>query len=65
MMTVLEYPGETPPLKRFLVRTSCEYSIEIDAADAKEAIKKASQLDFEEHWALDWAPFEIDEDYPR
>ncbi len=53
------------PERRFLVRTSIEYSIEIEAADAEEAIKKASQLDFNEHWAQDCAPFEIDEDYRR
>ena len=53
------------PERRFLVRTSVEYSVEVEAADAEDAIKKASQLDFDEHWAQDWAPFEIDEDYPR
>jgi hypothetical protein len=56
----MEVPGTGEPPKRFLVRTSIEYSIEIEAADADEAIEKASHLDFDQHWTQAWAPFEAE-----
>ena len=47
--------------KRFLVRTNCEYSIEIEAATADDAIEKAGHLDFEQHWTQAWAPMEAED----
>jgi len=53
----------TPPeVKRFLVRANCEYSIEVEAADAEEALEKASHIDFDQHWTHAWAPMEVDEE---
>lgn len=60
----MKNPSTPRILKRFLVRTSCEYSIEIEAANADEAMEKASHIDFDQHWTQAWAPFEVDEDYP-
>lgn len=50
--------GENMP--RFLVRTNCEYSIEIEAANADEAIEKAQAIDVEE-WSQAWADVEAEE----
>jgi|GEM_PF-6894567 len=50
-----------PKLKRFLVRTNCEYSIEVDAADADEATRKADTIDLSE-WNESWAEFEAEEE---
>ncbi len=47
--------------KRFLVRTNCEYSVEVEAASAEEALEKAGDLDFEQHWTQAWAPMEVEE----
>jgi hypothetical protein len=58
-MDILSTP---PALKRFLVRTNCELSIEVEAANAEEAIEKASHIDFDQHWTQAWAPMEVDED---
>jgi hypothetical protein len=53
----------TPPgLKPFLIRQNCEYSIEIEAADAEEAIEKAGHIDFDQHWTQAWSPMEVDEE---
>jgi len=54
-------PNGGGPPRRFLVRTSCEYSVEIEAADPQEAIEKAGEIDFERHWTQAWAPFEAEE----
>lgn len=52
------------PERRFLIRTSCEYAVEVEAESAEEALEKASRLVYDEHWTQSWAPFEVDEDYP-
>jgi hypothetical protein len=49
------------PRKTFLVRANCEFSIEIEAKNAEEAIEKAGHLDFEKHWTWAWAPMEAEE----
>jgi len=49
------------PERRFIVRTNCEYAIEIEAATAEEALEKAGDLDLDERWTQAWAPFEAEE----
>lgn len=56
----MDAPPRTPP-KTFLVRTNVEYSIEIEADSAEEAVEKAGHIDFEEHWTQAWAPMEAEE----
>ena len=48
-------------MERFLVRTNCEYSIEIEAATPDEAMEKAQAIDVAE-WGQAWAPIEVDEE---
>ncbi len=48
--------------RRWRIRTNCEYTIEIEAADAEEAIEKAGHVDFDQHWIRAWAPMEVDEE---
>ena len=50
-----------PTVKRWLVRVNCEYSIEIEAPNADEAIEKAGHIDFEQHWIQAWSDFEAEE----
>jgi len=52
------------PERRFLIRTNCEYTVEVEAASAEEALEKAADLDIGQRWTQSWAPFEVDEDYP-
>ena len=47
--------------KRFLIRTNCEYSIEIKAADADKALKKADKIELAE-WSQAWADTEAEEE---
>lgn len=47
------------PLKRFLVRANCEYSLEVEAGDADEAVSKADDIDVAE-WSQAWAPIEVE-----
>lgn len=53
-----------PELKSFIIRTNCEYSIQIDdVASAEEAMKKAEKIPVEAEWEQAWAPWEVtDED---
>lgn len=44
---------------RYLVRTNCEYSIEVDAASEKDALRKTEAIDFNE-WAQAWSPLEAE-----
>lgn len=48
--------------RRWRVRANREYSIEIEAVDAEEAIEKAGHVDFEQPWTQAWAPLEVDEE---
>jgi len=50
------------PGRRFLIRTNCEFTVEVEAASAEEALRKASRLDYDEHWTQSWAPMEVDDD---
>jgi len=55
---------EATPASRkmtFLVRTNCEYSIEIEAGSREEAVEKAGHIDYEKHWTQAWAPMEAEE----
>ncbi len=45
----------------FLVRTNCEYSIEVIADSADEAMELASDIDYE-HWNQAWATYEAEWD---
>ena len=47
--------------RRFLVRIHCEYSLQVEAADAEEAMKKAEKIDLSE-WAQAWAETEAEEE---
>jgi hypothetical protein len=49
------------PRKTFVVRTNCEYSIEIEAESREQAVEKAEHIDFEQHWTQAWAPMEAEE----
>lgn len=48
-------------VKAYVVRTNCEFSIEIEAKSAEEAVEKAEHIDFELHWSQAWAPMEAEE----
>lgn len=48
-------------MPRFVVRTNCEYSIEVEADNADEAMAKADKIDVAD-WQQAWAPFEADEE---
>ncbi len=58
----MDSPTAPSTLKRFLIRANCEFSIEVEAADAEEAIEKAGHIDFDQHWTHAWAPLEVDEE---
>lgn len=47
-------------MPQYLVRTNCEYSIEIEAASADEVMEKAQAIDVEE-WGKAWAEVEAEE----
>jgi len=51
--------------RTYLVRTNCEYSLEVEASDPQEAMELASKVDYE-HWNQAWACYEAewDEDDP-
>jgi hypothetical protein len=49
------------PTRTFVVRTNCEFSIEIEAESAEKAVEKAGHIDFEKHWTQAWAPMEAEE----
>ena len=52
--------GKTPrPLRRFLIRTNCEYSLEVEARDADEAMSMADKIDVGE-WNQAWASVEAE-----
>lgn len=48
-------------MAKFVVRTNCEYSLEVEAASEDEALAKADAVDCAA-WMQAWAPMEIDED---
>ena len=46
---------------RYLVRSSCEYSIVVDAECEDEALNKAGETDFNEWHSCEYSPLEIEE----
>ena len=46
--------------KSFLVRTNCEYSIEVEAEDADKAVVEANKTDVKD-WTQAWAEAEAEE----
>ena len=52
----------TVPLRRFVVRTNCEYAIVIETTTAEAALEEAGTLDFDKHWDKSWSEFEAEEE---
>jgi len=48
-------------MPNFIVRTNCEYSIEVEADNENEAMSKADKIDVAT-WTQAWAPYEVEED---
>ena len=46
--------------KTFIVRTNCEYAIEIEAETEEDAMKEAEKIPVNE-WGQAWAPYEAEE----
>ena len=46
-------------MPKYVVRTNCEYSLEIEAASEEEALHQADKIDVE-YWAQAWAPYEAE-----
>jgi hypothetical protein len=49
----------TTQLRRYEVRTNCEYVIEIEVSSAEEALAKAEKIDTAE-WDQAWAEMEAE-----
>ena len=51
-------------MKRYIVRTNCEYSLEIEAKDVRDAIQKAREsfCDDPDEWNESWSPFDAEEE---
>jgi hypothetical protein len=45
----------------YLVRTNCEYSIQVDADNEEHACDLAAQIPYGE-WGQAWAPYEAEEE---
>lgn len=48
------------PLKKYIVRTSTDYDLEIEAESEEDAKEKASHIEFSE-WGQCQSPYEVEE----
>lgn len=53
--------GDAIRMNTYLVRTNCEYSLEVEARSKDEALALAGQKAVSS-WGQAWAPMEIDDD---
>ncbi len=48
-------------MKKYVVRTNCEYSIFVEAKNPEEAKEKAAEIAYDEWDGHSWSEYEVDD----
>ena len=54
------YMTERRRTVRYLVRTSCEYCLAVEAQSSQEALQKADSVDLCRWDSAEWSPYEVE-----